>query len=65
MSKVKIYKFKVWDNDAGENKIAPRMATREFVAKARGEVMEGTEREIDSSLLDENMQAPINIQPRN
>ena len=42
--------------------VAGRMATREFVRMARGEIIVNTDREIDSSLLN-NGQAPISVQP--
>jgi hypothetical protein len=63
MSKVKVYKFEVWNQATGMNKVALRMATRECIAMARGRIIEGTEREINSSLLNENGQADISIQP--
>jgi hypothetical protein len=39
------------------------MATRNFIEMAQGDPIENTEREIDSSIVDENGKAPISIQP--
>ena len=63
MSNVKVYKFKIWHHFLGKNRVSPHMATRKFIEMAHGEIVEGTEREIDRSLLNVNEQAPINIQP--
>ena len=63
MGKVKVYQFKVWDQTKGEGVIAPRMGTRQCVDMAKGKIIIGTEREIDSSMIDGNGQADIKIQP--
>jgi hypothetical protein len=53
----------VWDQTKGEGVIAPRMGTRQCVDMAKGKIIAGTEREIDSSMVDGNGQADIKIQP--
>jgi hypothetical protein len=63
MAKVKVYKFKNYDINKDESPVAARMATRKFIQMARGQIIEGTVREIDASLLDGNGQAPIDFQP--
>jgi hypothetical protein len=63
MDNVKVYKFKIWDQFAARHRVAYRMATLKFIEMAKGVIIEGTEREIDRSLLNVNEQAPINIQP--
>jgi hypothetical protein len=63
MNKVKVYKFRKYDASRDKHTLAPRMATRQFIEMARGEIIANTEREIDGSLIDENGQAEIKIQP--
>jgi len=63
MSKVKVYKFRLWVQAAGRKQVAPHMATQEFIIKARGEIIEGTGREVEGSFVDDNGQADIAIQP--
>jgi hypothetical protein len=55
MPKVKVYKYKKW----GQSAVAPKMATREFIAKAKGTIVEGSEREVQGGELDHNGQARI------
>lgn len=50
---VKVYKFRVWGQAKGDNPIAPRMATKEFIQMAGGCVIDGSELEIDASELDD------------
>lgn len=63
MTKVKVYKFRQYDVFADRNLVAPHMATRQFIEMAKGEIIENTEREIAGSLIDDNGQAKIEIQP--
>ena len=63
MSKIKVYKFKVWDQKEGENRIAPRMGTPQFIKMSGGTIIDGTETEIDASMVDGNGQANISVQP--
>jgi len=50
--KVKVYAFRLHGSPAGD--IQPIKGTRESIAKLmRGEPVEGTEEEVDASLLDE------------
>ncbi len=37
---VTIYSYRVWDNRSGAYVILPRMVTREFIERAKGEVFE-------------------------
>lgn len=59
----KVYQFKKYDPTTNKNLVAPRMATRHFIKMARGEIIESTERKIDSSLVNGNGQANIDIKP--
>jgi hypothetical protein len=60
-AKVKVCKFKSFGD--GETVVAPRMATRDFIAKADGEIIEATELEVDMALVDDNGQVPVHIRP--
>ena len=52
---VKVYSFRVFDNDIGAMRLATYKATRETIAASLGgEVLEGTEQEVLSSELDEH-----------
>ena len=59
MSKVKIYKWRKFDANSNEDKIGPGMATRE-ARKSLGNAVpiDGTEIEIDESVLDGNGMTP-------
>jgi hypothetical protein len=63
MPMVKVYQFEVWDGQTGRNVKAMRMATRECIKKARGTVIERTEREVDASMVNAEGLADISIQP--
>lgn len=63
MSKAEIFQFAVWDHQAGSTKVAAHLATRRFIEMARGTIVEGSRREIDSSLVDENGKADSSVQP--
>lgn len=63
MAKTRISKFRIWDHQKGDNVIAPRMATAEFIADAKGTEILGTAIEVDSGVLDADGRAPLNIQP--
>jgi transcriptional regulator with XRE-family HTH domain len=61
--RVKVYKFRKYDIVTDKSVVARRMATRQFIDAARGEPIEGTEIEVEPSVIDANGQAPIDIQP--
>ena len=63
MNKTEVFQFTVWDHQAGSAKVAAHMATRGFIEMAKGTIVEGSRREIDSSLVDENGKADISVQP--
>jgi hypothetical protein len=63
MSKTEVFQFEAWDQAAGATKTAAHMATREFIQMAKGAIIEGSGREIDSSLIDGNGKADISVQP--
>jgi len=46
---IAIYTYRVWQQDRGAYVIPDRMATREFIAKAGGEVFELSEKMVDES----------------
>jgi hypothetical protein len=62
MSKTEVYQFEVRDH-AGATKLAAHMATREFIEAAKGTIVEGSRRAVDSALFDGNGKADISIQP--
>jgi len=63
MNKVTVFQFSVWDQAARQDRIAPHMATRAFIKMAGGTMIEGSEMEIDPSLVDATGQAHISVQP--
>lgn len=63
MVKVTVYEFEAWNEFEDANQIAPRMATAEAIVAVGGQVIEGSEREIESSLLDDNGFADPTIRP--
>jgi hypothetical protein len=56
MTAVIVYRFKVWDQSAGEYKLSRRMATREGIEMCKGVALEDTAIEIDSSQLERGEQ---------
>lgn len=63
MTKTEVFQFTVLDHQAGSPKLAAHMATRRFIEMAKGTIVEGSRREIDGSLVDENGKADISVQP--
>lgn len=51
MSRVKVYRFTVYDIVNDENCRSRRWGTRAAIERIRGEVLEDTETEVDSSVL--------------
>src|SRR5271165_1191564 len=52
MIAVIVYRFQAWDQSAGEYKLSRRMATREGIEMCKGEALEDSAIEIDSSHLE-------------
>jgi hypothetical protein len=52
MTAVIVCRFQAWDQSAGEYKLSRRMATREGIEMCKGEALEDSAIEIDSSQLD-------------
>ena len=63
MSKTEVYQFEVWDHATGTTKLAAHMATREFIEAAKGTIVEGSRRAVDSALVDANGKADSSVQP--
>jgi hypothetical protein len=63
MNKIEVFQFEVRDHATGATKIAAHMATRDFIKTAKGAIVEGSGREVESSLVDENGKADIRVQP--
>jgi hypothetical protein len=63
MSKTEVFQFTVRDHHADSPKVGAHMATRRFIEMAKGTVVEGSRREIDSSLVDKDGKADISVQP--
>jgi hypothetical protein len=57
---VAVYRFKHLDADHNRDITAPRMATREAIARAHGTVVEASEKLVDESELDGNGFYPLN-----
>ena len=52
MTAVIVYSFQAWDQSTGEYKLSRRMATREGIEMCKGEALEDSAIEIDSSQLE-------------
>jgi hypothetical protein len=63
MSKTEVYQFEVRDHATGTTKLAVHMATREFIEAAKGTIVEGSRRAVDSTLVDSNGKADASVQP--
>ena len=50
---VKVYRFRMFGPNGYE---APRMAAREFIETVRGEIVDGSELEVEASLVDDSGQ---------
>ncbi len=48
---IAVYSYRVWTQDQGAYMIPPRMATREFIEKAGGEIFEKSEKLVDESQI--------------
>jgi hypothetical protein len=48
----KVYQFKVWDIRAGTYRVSRKMATAESIGRARGVIIEGTQAEVEVSMVD-------------
>lgn len=53
---VTIYSYRVWDHRNSTHVIPPRMATRQFITMARGDVIEASAKTVDETCIDENGQ---------
>jgi hypothetical protein len=62
MAMKKVYFFNVFDIKKGDYVVAERMATREFIKMARGQIIEDTAKEVDESLLTPEGQLKISQQ---
>ena len=47
-----VFSFRFYDGHSERPEVAPFKATREVIAELRGEVIEGTEREVSADELD-------------
>ncbi|HTW36340.1 MAG TPA: hypothetical protein VMD53_17090 [Rhizomicrobium sp.] len=63
VSKMDVYQFEVRDHATGAMKLAAHMATRAFIETAKGTIVEGSRRAVDSALVDANGKADISVQP--
>lgn len=52
----KVYFFRLFAGQHGENAISKGKATREFIKMVQGEIIEGTEEEVDESFVTEEGQ---------
>ena len=50
----KVSQFKTWDIRAGTYRVSRKMATAESVERAHGLIIDGTETEVDNSMVDSN-----------
>lgn len=51
MSKVKVYRFRMYNISSDENVVSTRMATAAYIELIGAELLQGTDTEIESSLL--------------
>jgi hypothetical protein len=63
MSKMEVFQFTVRDHKSGTTKTAAHMATKSFIENAKGTIIEGSRRAVDSSLVDESGKADGSVQP--
>jgi len=52
MAKVTVYYFRVWNQDRRQHLISARPATRERIVGLKGNLIEDTAQEVESSRLD-------------
>jgi hypothetical protein len=63
MNKTEVFQFTVRDHKTGTTKTAAHMATRTFIEAAKGLIIEGSRRAVDSSLVDNSGKADASVQP--
>lgn len=63
MSKTEVFPFTVRDHEAASTKVVAHTASLRFIELAKGTIVDGSRREIDSSLVDERDNADVNVQP--
>jgi hypothetical protein len=63
MNTTTVHKFTRLHPQKGVRVTAERMATLQFIAKAKGKIIPGTGRDVDSVFVDADGQANISIQP--
>ena len=54
MANVTVYRYKSYDVSTDKNNVRPLRATRAAIEEIRGEIIEDSAEEIESSLLDGN-----------
>jgi hypothetical protein len=54
MPTIPVYAFVLWSQEAGENKLGLRKATRETILSIGGKILEETQQEVDTQELDGN-----------
>jgi hypothetical protein len=52
--KVTVYRFKRWDRDLGDDRLARRWATVEAIMRADGAIVRESAIEVDATYLDDN-----------
>ena len=62
-TKTEVFQFTVRDHKTGETRTAAHMATKTFIEAAKGFIIEGSRRAVDSSLVDKDGKADIGVQP--
>jgi len=53
---VEIFNYRVWDQMNGSHIIPPRKATREFIERARGSIIEASRTVVDENKIDDEGQ---------
>jgi hypothetical protein len=61
--KVTVYRFKKWDRDAGDDRLARRWATIEAIVRADGSIIRESAIEIDAAHLDGNGMTASDFDP--
>jgi hypothetical protein len=49
--KIRVYRYRVYDMSIDEYRTSTRMATREQILRIRGEVIQGSEVDVEASLV--------------
>jgi hypothetical protein len=49
--KIRVYRYRVYDRSIDEYRLSTRMATREQIIRIQGEVVQGSDLDVDAALV--------------